>query len=627
VTHAPKTITAFVVILLIPAFVSAAPLPKTATLLGPETVVLLDIEDFNSLQRQFEKTDFYKLYKDPAMAAFVEYARAKWNEKTAQFEDEITRTILQAGIMPQGRLAVALVPDPTAADANEPAPLLISQWGENVGKIKEALDKTIEKAISSGSYRKTEEYRGVNIVTIITELPPQQVPDWSNVSSSDANRPTMKTIQPPPDKVSFCFIDDTLLGAAGLETLKFVVARLKGAQSPSLAADPDYTAVNAATGPYHDIDLYVGIKQFIKIELAGDSTGKVRDTLSKLGIDNVSAFGMSFAVARSPQSSWSGKAHLRINGPKKGLLKILETQSSLISAPRFVSDSAYSVTFFNFSIKNAVEELANFFPAYATLMNMPLPSSAADPQQTIKLKSDVIDHLGSQIVIAQSAKKPFSETAVPTESLVALAVNNRAMLEKSISTLYQNLGPDNSRELLGHTIYTVTFPGMNFFGGGLKPMQESEANEQPSDQQPKLAFTITDTYMIFAEESVVERAVRMLAVSGSASASLDSAKWFTAAKSVVPSSVGLAYLENSALSSEIFWWMFKQAGKSSALGMPTAPNPAMVFSQMGFDLFKFDLLPDFAEVKKYFGLGVSYGQSRPDGFFFEFKYLKAPDTE
>jgi hypothetical protein len=91
--------------------------------------------------------------------------------------------------------------------------------------------------------------------------------------------------------------------------------------------------------------------------------------------------------------------------------------------------------------------------------------------------------------------------------------------------------------------------------------------------------------------------------------------------------VGLAYLENSASSTEIFWWMFKQAGKSSALGMPTAPNPAFVFSQMGLDLFKFDLLPDFAEAKKYFGLGVSYGLSRPDGFFFEFKYLKATDTE
>ncbi len=625
-THTLKVITAIIVVLLITVVVSASPLPKTATLLGPETVLLLDIEDFNSLQRQFEKTDFYRLYKDPAMAAFVEYARTKWNEKTAQFEDEITRTILQAGIIPQGRLAIALVPDPTASDANEPAPLLISQWGENVGKIKEALDKTIEKAIGSGSHRKTEEYRGVNIVTIITELPSQQVPDWSNLSA-DSNRPTMKTVQPPPDKVSFCFINDTLIGSAGLETLKSVVARLKGTQNPFLAADPDYTAVNAATGPYHDIDIYVGIKQFIKMTLAEDSTGKVRETLSKLGIDNVSAFGMSFAVARSPQSSWSGKAHLKIDGPKKGLLKILETQSALISAPRFVSDSAYSVTFFNFSIKNAVEELANFFPAYATLMNMPLPSSAPDPQQTVKLKSDVIDHLGSQIIIAQSAKKPFSETTSPTESLVALAVNNRPMLEKSISTLYQNLGPDNSRELLGHTIYLVTFPGMNFFGGGLKPMQESEPEQQPSDQQPKLAFTITDTYMIFAEESVVERAVRTLAAAGSASASLDSAKWFTAAKSVVPSSVGLAYLENSASSTEIFWWMFKQAGKSSALGMPTAPNPAFVFSQMGFDFFKFDLLPDFAEVKKYFGLGVSYGMSRPDGFFFEFKYLKAPDAE
>jgi hypothetical protein len=171
VTHALKIIIAIIVVLLIPAFVSAAPLPKTAALVGPETVVLLDIEDFNSLQRQFEKTDFYKLYKDPAMAAFVEYARTKWNEKTAQFEDEITRTILQSGITPQGRLAIALVFDPTAADANEPAPLLISQWGENVGKIKEALDKTIEKAIGSGSRPKNTGLTSLQCYRIAPRVP------------------------------------------------------------------------------------------------------------------------------------------------------------------------------------------------------------------------------------------------------------------------------------------------------------------------------------------------------------------------------------------------------------------------------------------------------------------------
>jgi len=53
--------------------------------------------------------------------------------------------------------------------------------------------------------------------------------------------------------------------------------------------------------------------------------------------------------------------------------------------------------------------------------------------------------------------------------------------------------------------------------------------------------------------------------------------------------------------------------------------PNLTFSQGGKDLFDFSLLPEFETVRKYFGSSVSYGISRPDGFFFEFKYLN-PDS-
>ncbi len=52
----------------------------------------------------------------------------------------------------------------------------------------------------------------------------------------------------------------------------------------------------------------------------------------------------------------------------------------------------------------------------------------------------------------------------------------------------------------------------------------------------------------------------------------------------------------------------------------TVPN--FIFSQAGSDLFDFSLLPEFDAVRKYFGLSAFYGLSRPEGFFFELKYLK-----
>jgi hypothetical protein len=52
-----------------------------------------------------------------------------------------------------------------------------------------------------------------------------------------------------------------------------------------------------------------------------------------------------------------------------------------------------------------------------------------------------------------------------------------------------------------------------------------------------------------------------------------------------------------------------------------SPFPQLMLSQAGSDLFDFSLLPEFDEVRKYFGLSAFYGLSKPDGFFFELKYL------
>jgi hypothetical protein len=152
---------------------------------------------------------------------------------------------------------------------------------------------------------------------------------------------------------------------------------------------------------------------------------------------------------------------------------------------------------------------------------------------------------------------------------------------------------------------------------------------------PPLAFTVTDTHLILGGESAVEQAIR--ALGGSEAESIDSVKWFRQAKANLPSVVGLAGLQNSAASGELLWSTMRQMQKQSQAGDKGKHNeigvgvssdslwPNLTFSQGGGELFDFSLLPEFEAVRKYFGSSVSYGISRPDGFFFEFKYLN-PDS-
>ena len=601
----------------------AATLPRTAKVVPPETVVLVEVDDFSQLRQQFEKTSLYRFYTDPAMAAFVDDFKTKLRAKIKEIDNKIAEAIFSADVMPQGRVAVAVVFGEQTRNSDKPAVLLMTQWGDTTGTIKEAVEEAVKKAVEGGRHRKIEDYREVTIVTITKELPSRKVPDFSNWTPDSNSAPAMKTIQPPPTKTHYCFVDDCLIVSTNVDVLKFVIAHLKGASSATLADDIDYINSLKAVGPYHDVDLYINIKQVVKTMVSQDSSGKAKTTAANLGFDNVRCACGSAGIGRIPGSSFNGKAIVTINGAKMGLCRILDMETAPVRAPRFVPKSACSVIILNVNIKKAYDELYsilyNFSPQQAAVMHLPLLPPSPDGQPGLELKSGIIDNLGSQIVVAQSINKPFSASQMPTESLIALAASNPQALEKSVSLLHSKLiapnNPDARRELLGHTVYLVSIPGLPFFVPGYRPMQVP--GSVSARQRPTFAFTVTDTHLILGVESSVERAIRTL--SSGSSASVGSSDWFTAAESAMPSVTGLSYVENNKASAEMLWWLMKESGKGKASTAPVTIGMGMTLSQMGEDLFDFNLLPKFEAVRKYFGASTFYGISRPGGFFFEFK--------
>jgi len=232
-----RVIFAIGIVYIATAFVvaQAVVLPKTAELAPSETIVLVDISDFNHLRARFEKSFVYKLYKDPTMAAFVADFTGKWREKMQGDKNPVIKAVLDANRLPEGRVAIAMA---LAGARGEPAFVLIGQWGRNAGGLKEAIEKA---AVSSD--RAIEDYCDVNLVTLTTA---------------------------PLEKTTYCFIDDCLVAGTDVDTVKFAIARIKGVFGGSaLAADNDYVAAIGAVGPYHDVDLYVNLKQLLK-KMAGD---------------------------------------------------------------------------------------------------------------------------------------------------------------------------------------------------------------------------------------------------------------------------------------------------------------------------------------------------------------------
>lgn len=634
----PKTTTVIIFILCLSlrglsTYSSAAALLKTADIVPAETFMLLEIADFQRLKEQFKKTNLYKLYKDPAMAPFVTDLKAKLKQQLKGQDDQTINDILNAELLPKGRVALALVLKKQPAETKASlAALLITQWGENLDKAKELVEKLVKKTLEEGQHKKTENYRGITITTIIKELPPKKVQDWVNYNPENKDVP-VKTVPQKQGrvirKIHYCFLDDTLLTSNDIDTLKFTIAHIKGATSPALSSDINYAPAMQTTGPYHDIDYYVNIRQLIKTAITEDKTQKIQTMITNLGLDNVTAFAVSIGVARLPESSYCGKAFLKINGQKRGICKIFDLQSNPLRIPAFIPASACSAGFVNLSIKQAYEEIANilasFSPQYAAFMYMPLiPPMQGQPG--LQIKDDIIDHLGSQIIVTQSINKQSTRTDLPIDYIAALAVNNRSALERSVSLLYSTMftpqNPDAVRQLLGHTIYYINLPQFSIVKPNTTQIQTQAPPASPSPQKPQLlksAFTITDTHIIFANETTIEKIIRSLS---SNSPSLASVRWFNTAKSAIPGIVGLASLKDDSLAGEFIWKMLKQNQKDGSAFMlkNIAPLAGTPVGTMNPDT---SLLPEFDAVRKYFGLSTFYGISRQDGFFFEFKNLES----
>jgi hypothetical protein len=580
----------------------ATVLPKTAKLVPPETVLLAETDNFAQLQSQFEKTSFYQLYKDSSMAAFIANAKETIGKENAKLDDNnILKVFYNAGLLPKGKAAIALVLDERTKDANEPPMLIITQWGDRIEKVKEVVKKLVQKNIDMGGRQKpVEDYRGVSIETLIDE---QQVP------------------------LSYCFIDDCLLASPDMEILKFAVAHLKGSESSSLADSSDYTSGYSATGPNHDLDIFINLKQFIKITADEDPSGEAKKYLGSLGLDNVKSLSLSIGLGRLSAGGTSAKALLKIDGDKKGICKILDVRTASYQLPSFIPSMAYNLGVFNLDIKTAFDELVKMVtsisPGAASIFYTPLITASQEGGPSVELKKDIIDYLGSQIVSAEWPIPSAPKLALESEGLSAISITNRTNLEKSLSLVHGKFTQNKAeakRELLGHTIYLLDLTSI--LGGVLASGLQHTIQTNPESEMPmlpKMAFTLTDTHLIIGTESAVEKIIRNIA--SSSAASINSEKWFSTLKSSVPSSVGLAGFENYPAVWEKLWEIFRKGSAAqkdealrSTIEQPVVPIP----TNLPFD---FSLLPSFDTVRKYVGIASFYGISRPDGFFFEVQYI------
>ncbi|MFH1614784.1 MAG: hypothetical protein ABIG61_06845 [Planctomycetota bacterium] len=594
--------------LIFPCAAGAIVLPDSATLVPAEIFAVINVNNMTVLKQQFERTDLYNLMHDPAMAAFTNDYKTRCLQKLRDNDNELIRIITDANCLPTGRITAAILSSEKITKAGKPPFLFILQWTDNIEKIKTVVEKIVEKDVQEGSRRSTEDFRG----TAITKIIPATGGDEPEASVY----------------FNYAFIENCLIASFDPEATKFTIAHIKGAFGGSAADNADYRSAMRTTGPVHDIDVYVNIKEIIAKAFQQDTAGRVRSTLSNFGLDNVASFACSAAVGRDYLKPFMTKYLLKINGPKKGLPKMLEVQSAAVQPPAFIDSTTSSVVLLNLDLRKLYEELlkiaASMDAGAAAAMTTPLIPASPDGKPGLDLSKDILAYLDPQVVIAETINKPFKADAEPSTSIFCVAVNNNDSLERSLARLHSErfaLGrTDATRELLGYTIYTIGIPQF----APAMPAPPPMTIPPNTAESPKLAFAVTNTHLIIGTEQAVEKAIRMLKTP--TSTPLTSTLWFRKCAAAIPSRAGMATFADQRMFFEYLWWSLKQSAVPRKEQGITINPFVMLYAGLA-EYFNFSLLPEFDTVRKYFGLSVSYAISTDEGFVCEASLLKADNAQ
>lgn len=605
-----RLIASLIVLALPLSIVHSAPLPDSAKLLSPDTLLMLSVNDLQQARAQFEKTRWFDLYKDPAMQPFIEKAKSLLNDSVKDEEDELLRLIVQSKTLPSGRVLMAMsLPGKTDSFTPEPTFLLLAQWGDKITQIRDAMDKRLQKQIDNGAHRKIEPYRGFEIITLLT---PQTAQPEDEEDDAEEEK-----IESEPDRDYYCFFDDNVVYSSNLESLQFMLAQLKNAQSRTLADDSEYQKNRRAVGPVYDAELYLNLKLLLEKAFTDndpEERNQTKKNFEAMGLNGLSCLSASIAIAPKSGTSMSGKVLLATNGSRRGILKMLELSPKAFSAPSFINPQACQVFSANLNIPAATEELFKMLsamnPMFAAAMNSPLTPPQDDGSAGVILKDDLLDNLGERLIYAGTVETDTTNTeGFRQEQLFAIAVRDAERLGRAIAGIHTHFlsgqKAELRREYLGHTLYSI--PLAQLF------MPGADLGETPENT---MAVAVTQTHLLLGNQKAVEKAIQQqtqLQVKP-----LADTEWFRKALAVIPSDAGSISIDNMQLVGKHSWTALKQRKLDGLIDIDIDNE------QLNSFLSACESLPEFEQVKQYFGIHLGWIITRPDGFYLEMMDIPAP---
>jgi hypothetical protein len=599
-------------------FLTSTPLLRAAiapaeNLLPADTLAFFTVPDTAAFRAACKTSPQMLCWNDPAMKPFHDKFMARFNGKfIAPFERDLGMKAADFLDLPQGQFTFAVTVNGSNGhdDVPEGLLLLVDTKGKS-DALKTNLAALTKKWTDAGRALRTEKIHGLAFTVV-----PLSSNDFSGILPKRA--PVQELGKEPkpdqPGEIYFTQFESLLVAGNSPLAVEGVAAHLTGGGTPAIADDATFAADKLAQ--FRDAPVYYGWFNarllFSQMLAAPDDDSdadapaafprlNAKTLIAPTGLDRLKS--ASFAV-RETRDGFAMTLHLTVpEASRAGLIKILALPPKDAGIPAFVPADAVKFTRVRLDGKLAWAELQKMVAAISpqgmtgvdSAINL-ANSFAQQKDPGFDLRTALFGNLGDDLISYQKPASGDSLTALanpPTLYLVGVANPDQVIAAfKTLAAMgVAQDAKTEPREFLGRKIHTLALRN------GTDPATGTVRTSP-------LYLCASGGYVaISATAAVLEEYLR--STENQAKPLRENAGLAEAAQRLGGTGGGLFGFENQRETMRVTFKAFKNpAGASSVMKL---------FPAAFRDWADFSLLPDYAQVQKYFYLSVYAGKADDAG--------------
>ncbi len=589
----------------------AQPVPPPEKLLPADTLGVLTVPDMAATRRLLDQSPQWQLWRDPALAPFVEKFWSKFETDVLQpLEQELGGSLTNFLGLAQGQFTIALTRNGWPAQAGaSPGLMVLIDAREQSARLTSLLEEGRAKLAAAGEPVKTQRI-GTTEFLVLTVQPPAPKPtdddDQAGVESAD-EAPAGGL---PPQEF-FIGQSGTMLvvGNSRLDLEKILTLKSGGpvmALADSTSFMPDFNAsLNGAT-------VYGWLNLEPMVEIARESLPNAEAglpmglnparLLSALGFSGMKTLSFAGAMRADGLSS-----EMRLRIPeleRRGLFRIFSFAARDSAPPAFVPGDAVAFSRTRIDLLKSWNTLESMLievsPQLGGMIKLTIDAIGKDKDPGFDFRRQFVSNLGDDIISWQGVPGPDAALATPPQ-LALISSPKPDELAASLKLLTGMLPPDLAKfeesDVAGRKVWSMTITG------GVPGVAGSPVAPQ------FVAFAGVDGYLAVANDSdILNRFLEKKPATGSGL--LAKPGFGVAAEKVGGLGTGLFGYSNDRATMRSVWTALTTPGGSASNPTALALQQLISASAMSgaggglAEWIDFSLLPPFEQVQKYFHFTV-----------------------